>query len=528
MAITVYVEVSTSGYSDADFSPLTDYTETAPFQYDHSPVTPGQLYIYRARRLNTDTGLYSAWAYAFARAPYPIRTPHPMLDTQEVYTSGDERFFVAIEPFNGVPTKAQYRAELVSGSPSNELQRRYSRQKRAAKTNRRTGVKGTINYTLPGYTFEIRAEGATIAFLSAAMKYDGTTDLSSPTRYRHRFSNKKGLKTLTVIHQIGTIYKVYVGVKVGTLSISPDWNGTDVLNMSLDSVAAGYFEFDSRITATAETTLGISTATADISTPYAPDEGTVYLNGIAGAGAQDMSVTLTNNFIPYKERDGTRSPKGFVEEKTETSANVTTYFNRETTALYYKHLGYTSDPTAAYGPQCGTLQTVPLSMVFNPCVSAGAVQPIFGVYMPQVDPQIQTATQDAGEVQYTIDVAPIDAVGESSNTDMYIEVTNSVSGTSIVAPGTPIAPTDVPSGTADVYYTYGAAQASSTTTSIIGGTNPNLSSVDDTYNGRRLRFITGTLAGQERVISDYTGSTKTFTVAAFGGAPSTGDAFVVI
>jgi len=48
-----------------------------------------------------------------------------------------------------------------------------------------------------------------------------------------------------------------------------------------------------------------------------------------------------------------------------------------------------------------------------------------------------------------------------------------------------------------------------------------LSATDDIYNGMLLVFKDGTLAGQNRRITDYTGATKTFT---FSGAAGTSDA----
>lgn len=63
------------------------------------------------------------------------------------------------------------------------------------------------------------------------------------------------------------------------------------------------------------------------------------------------------------------------------------------------------------------------------------------------------------------------------------------------------------------------------TTGIEGGAP---SSTDDFYNGRVIIFITGALAGQATDITDYTGSSKTLTVTALTGAPSSGDTAVIV
>lgn len=54
------------------------------------------------------------------------------------------------------------------------------------------------------------------------------------------------------------------------------------------------------------------------------------------------------------------------------------------------------------------------------------------------------------------------------------------------------------------------------------------SSVDDAYNDAFLLFRSGDLAGQVRPITDYTGSTKFVSTAAFTAEPAAGDEFVVV
>jgi hypothetical protein len=55
------------------------------------------------------------------------------------------------------------------------------------------------------------------------------------------------------------------------------------------------------------------------------------------------------------------------------------------------------------------------------------------------------------------------------------------------------------------------------------------SAADDFYNGRRLKFVSGALAGQERRIADYAGGTKNVILgAAYTSIPANGDAFVLL
>lgn len=63
-----------------------------------------------------------------------------------------------------------------------------------------------------------------------------------------------------------------------------------------------------------------------------------------------------------------------------------------------------------------------------------------------------------------------------------------------------------------------------------------LSATDDFYNGMWLHFVTGTLQGQSRKISDYVGSSKNFQFngstgaadAPFPSAPANSDRFILI
>lgn len=54
-----------------------------------------------------------------------------------------------------------------------------------------------------------------------------------------------------------------------------------------------------------------------------------------------------------------------------------------------------------------------------------------------------------------------------------------------------------------------------------------LSATDDFYNNSTVIFVSGALAGLQRVITDYAGATRTFTVGALPQAPADGDEFVI-
>ena len=74
----------------------------------------------------------------------------------------------------------------------------------------------------------------------------------------------------------------------------------------------------------------------------------------------------------------------------------------------------------------------------------------------------------------------------------------------------------------------GSCTTGSTTSSIKG--TGSLSTVDDFYNDRMLLFTGGSggLQYQGRAITDYDGSSKTFTTDPFTSAPATGDTFLIV
>ena len=79
----------------------------------------------------------------------------------------------------------------------------------------------------------------------------------------------------------------------------------------------------------------------------------------------------------------------------------------------------------------------------------------------------------------------------------------------------------------------GLTTSGSTTTTVVANATTGInggvpSATDDFYNGRVIVFTSGTLAGQATSISDYTGSTQTFTVPTMTGSPASGVTFVVV
>jgi hypothetical protein len=71
----------------------------------------------------------------------------------------------------------------------------------------------------------------------------------------------------------------------------------------------------------------------------------------------------------------------------------------------------------------------------------------------------------------------------------------------------------------------GTAVSATTTTIVLPATFP---ATDDVFNGRTIKIVSGTGAGQSKTISDYTGSTKTVTVTTWATTPDNTSVFSII
>lgn len=76
------------------------------------------------------------------------------------------------------------------------------------------------------------------------------------------------------------------------------------------------------------------------------------------------------------------------------------------------------------------------------------------------------------------------------------------------------------------FATYGTVGAGSLTTTTC---STNLTeATNDHYNGLLLHFLTGALAGQSTLVTDYNGSTKVLTFAAVTDTPAQNDTFILV
>jgi len=532
VAVTIQIQRSESGLGDAAFADLAEIPDDSPWQHVDDTAEPGHFYVYRARRFDDSTGLASPWTEitpaAMARALHPnCETAMNMTDTCDVLTGSDESLYWGLEPHEGLPVRPEWLLALVDAKVNRDHKRLFSRRKRGAHTLRRAVIAGQVVYTAD-FEVEVTPE-ATSQMLLTALAHSAET-LSTPTRYKHSFKNGKTCYSGTFIHRFGTEYRVLAGAKIQKFSIAPDLDSEDVLTMTFTVMCTAVWIIKAADVPTVATILGLASAVEDTGENYGAHHAAVYLDDEIGEVRGQFTVAFERDMARYKVYDATRGARGHFSKSGDPSAQLTSFYgNDPSLARVYREFGHEEDPEAGFGLGSKVV-TVPLRVLFSPPANAATFVNELEVLFPDADVTCNEAAGERNEVLQQMQATPLDKAGNAEGTDFVLRLTNSISGTALVAPNALIPPADLPL-TEAFTLAYGQAQAGATTTSIAAGASavqPHLARGNDAYNGRRMEFVTGTLRGESQIITDYVGSTGAFTTEAFSQAPATGDAFVVL
>lgn len=534
MAVSIEIQRSEGGLGDAAFAAVATIPDPSPtpWQYEDDSVQPGRLYIYRARRVDGETGLSSPWSdvtpASIARALFPNCevAAMTMIDTCDVLTGSDEALYWGLEPFEGIPVKPEWMLPMVDAQVSRQHQRRYSNRKRGAHTLRRFVRAGRAVYEAD---FDIEVTPEAFAHLLLTALAHSSEVPSGVTRTRHSFKNAKTCHSGTFIHKVGDIYYVLAGCKIGSIAIEPDLEGDSVLTASLTVMATALWVLKKADIPTVEIKLGLASAAEDLLDNYTPEDAAVYLAEEIGE-VRTCSFNFARDMARYKVYDGTRGAKGHYSKSGDPSASMSAYFgNDPSLRRLWEDFGHEADPAAGFGLGDEVI-TVPARTLFTPPENGDGFVNELEVLYPAADISANESSSGRNEVVQNMTLVAIDEAGNGEGTDFVLKLTNSITGADLVTPNALIAPADVPL-TRAFTLAYGQATGAPTTTSVVAGnaaTNPHLVRTDDVYNGRKMRFVTGALAGEERAITDYVATTGTFTVAAFGSAPAAGDVFVIL
>ncbi len=446
----------------------------------------------------------------------------------DILTGTDTELWVAVEGGYGIPTKAQWKAEYTSGSVSRDLMRIYGRTLRNSPTMRRKEVVGRAVYQ-GDIELEVTPEGAFPRLMSALFPFT-TTNLTSPARYRHRFYNAFGARSVTIIQRKGRSLYVYPGCLVNSFELTTSKEQDSALTARFGIYACDEFVYELDFFSNALTYLGTATASEDPLLPYTPVDATATIGALT-ASIRSVTVSASKNLGREFVLDGKRGARQAYETRTETGGSANLFFSSMTN-IRRDLTGVTTDPSGAYAAG-SILATASVSMTFNPANNSSAFSNILTVCFPNAAIKTDEPVSGDAEIPENLTFFPIDAVGDPSGTDFYLEITNSETYSSLWTPNTPI--TTPP--TSSVYlYEYAQASAGVSTTSVpadavsgVGQWHLANQNASNYYVGRQLRQVSGSNAGTARNITAYSGTPiPTFTVAAFPNAPATGAIFEIV
>lgn len=179
MPTTIEIWRSVTGIDPADFVLLPPVTDGNPFQALDTPVVPGQLYIYKARRRDTASGLYSDFSpLAYVRGPYPGGNMSGTTPNTTTPSGIQSKLGIGIQATPAGAVKAARLLDRTQGSMDTEIKR----IKRKAVHNH-AGTVGHVNgvsETMGQLSIEVTPESCDEMFCSFAGA-PTTVPVSGPT-----------------------------------------------------------------------------------------------------------------------------------------------------------------------------------------------------------------------------------------------------------------------------------------------------------------------------------------------------------
>lgn len=520
MAVYHEIQVSVTGVTDDSFSPLATIADgVGADSFVHSGVTPGQLYIYRARRYDDATGLRSDWScLVFVRVPFTGDRQMSSLCTERIPTGDDTDLYIALEPCPRIPMKARTVVPDTAFNGTPQMQRLTRAYLRNSTSARRGTLAGPAS--LPwSLTVEPSPESGFLSLMVAAYTVTSET-LSTPTRYRHTFKNQRTEKTFTLIHRVGSMYRVYTGCSVGTVRASFAAGQQTPVVFEFTGMALDLMVYHLDDTPTAATLLGISGASEDTLDAWAAQMGTLTVGSISCAH-ESIDVTFDRALQEKRTLCGVRGARKYQQGRSPFTGSIRGWFDSD--EFLSSDLGQVS-PSAPYGAGW-TITNRAVTFDLVPPNNASSYANELKLVIPYADLVFSAPVEGEGPIFENLEILANDPVGNADATDHYWQLTVGITAANLVS----YSQGAIEDAAASVMlgeWAYGIAKSGASTISIASDCD-HLSSTNDYYNGRMLTFKTGTYAGVSKLISDYVGSTHTFTTAAFAGPPAAGDIFVV-
>jgi hypothetical protein len=461
-------------------------------------------------------------------------------DPCAISTGADREIGIGLEYFPGIPVKSQYKVPIVDGQFNPSIGKRYGRTINGDLSQHSTAQAGVFRFA-GSYTVTLTPVGALPLLLTSLCAVSSVANVGPPASNTHNWKNQKTCRTVTLVERLGSdpvngeVWAVFPGTMVTGFGHEPALDSENVCEGSFTLQAVDCIIVNdalvNHITAGAITTarvfLGMDTATRDTLPAYVPDDWAITLNGSPWP-VRNLRFDYQQQAGEIRVFNGHHGPQAHTKRRGVPSFTCEVLFT--SMEQLWRAFGLTAAPLDPFGP----MNNVTLDQVLlrnGPPNNPTGYSNVLDILFPTAALSAQVENQGDDETIVNVSVMPINAPGNAVGSDMQISLTNATSNATLLTAGALIDPRYWPV-TKSKPYPYGFAAAGASTTVITVGNaanNPHITGADAAFVGRRLRFISGALAGQERTISAYVGATKQFTVGvAFGAAPATGDAFVII
>lgn len=440
MAVTIEIQVSSGGLADSHFSTLTTLPDTGGvFSFAHTPVVPGQLYIYRARRRDTSldpTCEYSEWSlFAYARGPYPETGDNTMPDP---ITGARTELGIGLEATEGTAVRSQKKLEYNNGKIEPNMPPVTSRALRATPAANKKAIHGPASFA-GDFVIEATPEGGFSKVLVGAFGTPTFTQTiqgaGTPTHYKHTFKNRFGQVPVTFVQKLmdtpgAERYQVSLGSRISSIELGFDAEATTPLTASI-----GVMSLDGSVEFSSSSSVGMDTASVDTLQPLSQQDATITVGGANYCKTRRITVPVDKGIGERRGLCGKRGAQGHFEG-TSSVGPITAdmYFeDMEEINRLYGTPNVGTYPVAASKRIVGTTVKITLR---TPANATGYQNGTEITFPNAIWESVSTPVSGDGEITQTVTMIPL--YSEADGTDVILDWWNGETHQSLCATGTPI------------------------------------------------------------------------------------------
>jgi hypothetical protein len=443
---TIEIFRSLGGLSEHHFTQVATFDNdgSTPFTWPDTPVTPGQLYIYKARRKRTSDSAYSDWSnLKFAYGPYPEAGAPIMADTFTGLTAVLARGN-AIEATSagGAQVKATELLHFTGHNFNTEMGRANSvalMNSYAAVTDEtpaRSLVRGPVST-------EMRLARYFLCMLMELYGEPTETVITAETIYALTFSplptsvKRRG----TYIYKNGDNARVFPGAHGNSITVAGDVNreGDDaVMKADFEYMflnALGY----SAAAGADLTALGLGTAAYTTAPAYGPKDWQMRVGGTVSGAAQTFNFNFNRNLNPEHIANLYLGPVSFSQPRS--AVSLTAGLLWKDLNLFKQFWGLASGAGYPFAPTKNIIDTA-VAIEWRPVVNADGLTPVGNNEIGAIDlvfprcsiPGRTDPVEGDGPISESITFKP--KRDAALNVDHYWKVITGISKASLIANST--------------------------------------------------------------------------------------------